>query len=362
MTKLQRPNTVNQAPQIEAELELETLGQPAAAPPPAPRASGGADATLAMLAGLGLLSGGVALAVLPSLSWTANKIATRLDAVGLESGVAIVGGLLLMGLGLIRRGQHSARAQMHDDTTLLFEQIAADLLDIRGALDATLARQDANEQRLNELKGEIEQAKIALTSEIEAHAPRENTDALFQLASGLDKLGIRFEQRMRLHHTSLQESVDELAATVEHSRRALEEQMRTLATVELGANIELEAHSAPQHAAEEFRASEVEPREGSLGLLDQFEDVAPALPSEPPPAPVDEVESYAVATSFESTASQAHEQLDAAARAPRSSGTWDEELMVESGPDEGTKAKLMQLESLLSDERLRSALDAMRRG
>jgi hypothetical protein len=362
MAKLQRPNTVNQAPQIEAELELETPGDPSAPQRAAPRVSGGADATLAMLAGLGLLSGGVALAVLPSLSWTANKIATRLDAVGLEAGVAIVGGLLLMGLGLIRRGQHSARAQMQDDTTLLFEQIAADLLDIRGALDATLARQDANEQRLSELKGELEQAKLALTSEIEAHAPRENSDALFQLASGLDKLGLRFEQRMRLHHTSLQESVDELAATVEHSRRALEEQMRTLGSVELGASTPLEVADAPQFRAAEIRAPDLEPREGSLGLLDQFEDVAPALPSEPPPAPVDEVESYAVASSFEATASQAHEQLDAAARAPRPSGTWDEELMVEAGPDEGTKAKLMQLESLLSDERLRSALDAMRRG
>jgi len=362
MAKLPRPNTVNHAPQIEAELQLDAPGEPAAVQRPTSRESGGADATLAMLAGLGLLSGGVALAVLPSLSWTANKIATRLDAVGLEAGTAIVGGLLLMGLGLIRRGQHSARAQMHDDTTLLFEQIAADLLDVRSALDASLTRQDASELRLAELKGDIEQAKLALTSEIEAHAPRENSDALFQLATGLDKLGLRVEQRLRLHHTALQESVDELAATVEHSRRALEEQMRTLGPVEYGAPALGLEHDEPQLVTAQPHPPEQEAREGSLGLLDQFEDVAPALPSEPPQATVDEVESYAAAPTFEASAQRAHEELDAAARAPRPGGTWDEELMVDAGPDERTKAKLMQLEALLSDESLRSALDAMRRG
>lgn len=349
---------------IESQIELEphdpapSLGR-ATVEPSSP--SGANDATLWMLLGLGSLAVGVALAVLPGVSWTAAKVAARLGELGVHSGVAVVGGMLLMVLGLVRRGQHAARVQMQYDASLLFEQIAAELVEIRSSMDAARARETATARHMDELRGHLELARDAVLAHVEKHAQRDNSDALFQLASGLDKLGLRFEQRLRLHHSTLQESVDELAATVEHSRRSLEEQIQ--------AHIQGEPVSQPAACDEpqglpaslildDERANIVQSAEQatpaastSLGLLDQFEDVTPALPA--PSAQAPQEPEFGLAP--------AQQDLERAARRLRTDSTWDEQMMVEPDQQLDTKTKLLQLESLLSDERLRSALEAMRR-
>ncbi len=384
---------------LESQVELDPHDAPAA-PRPAPaqaRSSGGGDSVLWILLGLGSLSVGVLLAAAPNISWTASKIAERLAGMGVHSGVAVVGGLTLMVLGLIRRGQNAARAELQYDSSLLFEQIASELIEIRGALESSTARGERLEARLDDLSKDLLLAREALSGELQALTAREgNSSALFQLASGLDKLGLRVEQRLRLHHSTLQESVDELAATLEHSRRSLEEQIHALsatqydapqhdaaeydapagyeaapyeteqpeaaayesATGEVIARDTTPLELAAQHARDEAQqtsAPQAQDNSNSLGLLDQFDDVAPALPTPNAAAP-----QRALEQDFGSSRGETHVELDRAARSLRTDATWDEQMMVEH-QDLDTKTKLLQLESLLSDERLRSALEAMRR-
>jgi hypothetical protein len=369
---------------LESQVELEPHEAPSAAPrSSSARASGGGDSVLWILLGLGSLSAGVALAALPTVSWTANKIAERLADIGVHSGVAVVGGLTLMVLGLVRRGQHAARAEMQYDSSLLFEQIASELIEIRSSLEGSNARNEKLGRQVDELAKDLLMTRDALASELQTLSSRDtNNSALFQLATGLDKLGLRVEQRLRLHHSTLQESVDELAATVEHSRRSVEDQLNALSAppyeaapydaAPLAASGEvIERDSTPLELAVNDALHETSHAQGadtaqpaadtnSLGLLDQFEDVAPALPV----LDAAPILRRAPAPEFGAGQGQTHAELDRAARSGRTSGnvsgTWDEQMMVEH-QDLDTKTKLLQLESLLSDERLRSALDAMRR-
>lgn len=379
---------------LESQVELDSHDAPLAAARHAPaqtRSSGGGDSVLWILLGLGSLSVGVLLAAAPNISWTASKIAERLAGMGVHSGVAVVGGLTLMVLGLIRRGQNAARAELQYDSSLLFEQIASELIEIRGALETSTARGERFEARVDELSKDLLLAREALSGELQALTAREgNNSALFQLASGLDKLGLRVEQRLRLHHSTLQESVDELAATLEHSRRTLEEQIHALSATHYDGPQQdaTEYDASPYEAAEpeaaaygsapsEVIARDTTPLElaaqqaryeaqrpntptqdnaNSLGLLDQFDDVAPALPT-PNAAPASQ---RAREQDFGADHGETHAELDRASRALRTDATWDEQMMVEH-QDLDTKTKLLHLESLLSDERLRSALDAMRR-
>lgn len=365
MPKPHRTNPVHEPAPIESQIEFEpqdpapSLGRAPATPT---RPSGSGDASLWMLLGLGTLAAGVALAVLPGISWSAAKIATRLGELGVHSGVAVVGGMLLMVLGLVRRGQHAARAEMQYDASLLFEQIAAELVEIRSSMDGARTREAANAHQLDELRGQLALMRDTVVASVESLSPRDNSDALFQLAAGLDKLGLRFEQRLRLHHSTLQESVDELAATVEHSRRSLEEQLQARPTAEPVAQPDFEE---PQHAPQSFApaiefaehfAPIADPESGSLGLLDQFEDVSPALPRQKTGSQPQMLEAE-----FGQAHAQSQQDLERAARSVRANSTWDEQMMVEPGQDLDTKTKLLQLESLLSDDRLRSALEAMRR-
>lgn len=360
---------------IETEIELES-GDSAdfaprqhASPAPAPRRL---DSTLWMLLGFASITLGVGLTVAPSYSWTASKIAAQLAQFGLQAGVAVFGGLMLMGLATVRRAQESARVEMQYDSSLLLEQIASEMVEIRAGVDAMQDRSNGLEQRVRALEPQLAEARDTILSQVASQAPRNDSDALFQLASGLDKLGLRLEQRLRLHHSTLQESVDELAATVEHARRSLEDRLDQFGGTTQGM---VEASGAGAPFAEHAPGGELDGVEGfpplapasetgaddtnSLGLLDQFEDVASALPtshSRPSAAPAAEVGSFGLEGDALETLERAARHTQAANAA---GGTWDEQLMVQR--DDDTQQKLAQLESLLSDERLRAALDAMRR-
>ncbi len=369
MPKPHRAVSQSPATEIESQLDLETPAPSMAQPRgTSAAATGGGDATAWIILGLLALTGGVALMALPSHSWTAARVATRLGELGVQSGVVMLGGALLMVLGLVRRGQHAARVEMQYDASLLFEQIAAELVEIRSSLEATRAREESSVRHLEGLQRELTQTRGALTEAIAQNAPRDSSDALFQLAAGLDKLGLRVEQRLRLHHSSLQDSVDELSATVEHTRRSLEELLQpggqpsfenAAPAVSYDEQPRAEyAPEEPQLAAPElephFAPAPAEPGANSLGLLDQFDDVPGPLPAAPR-----EASAPAVELEFGSTEHRA--ELERAARTSHSESTWDEQMMVEPGQDLDTKTKLLQLESLLGDERLRAALEAMRR-
>jgi hypothetical protein len=163
---------------------------------------------------------GVAIATLPHVSYRAGQLAAGLGAHGAIGASVFTGGALLLALGWTKRSL--ARTNTNDSTTtLLLEQLATDLAQTRATLD-TLQQQIA----------ETAQCTLAVREELtnargngEALSP---TEAMFQLAASLDKLGARIEQKLKVHHTTLHEGIEELGTTLAHTRRTLEERLNVL--------------------------------------------------------------------------------------------------------------------------------------
>lgn len=163
---------------------------------------------------------GVAIATLPHVSYRAGQLAAGLGAHGAIGASVFTGGALLLALGWTKRS--SARTNTNDSTTtLLLEQLATDLAQTRATLD-TLQQQMAD----------TAQCTLAVREELsnargngEVLSP---TEAMFQLAASLDKLGARIDQKLKVHHTTLHEGIEELGTTLAHTQRTLEERLHAL--------------------------------------------------------------------------------------------------------------------------------------
>lgn len=318
----------------------QVLSSPHPATPPKRSVEGGLLVTLGWMS----LLGGAALSILPLVSWRAGKVMNGLAGLGIHGGTIVMGGLGLMAVGMVRRSIDRLRQESTRDDALIVEQMALDVVQVKSSMAAVEEQNHELHAQLGLLRSEVTALRQTPLAP-KAESPM-SSDALFQLASSLDKLGLRIDQRLKLHHTTLQESIDELHATVEHSRRNMEDRLPPYAPTP-------DAQSALDVAPQESYPQQPEPPAGpSLGLLDSLDDVPSALPRE-----------HAAAIDFDALDARSGElarDLDAAARAPR--GSWDEELMVDhSASRQETEHKLEQLQSLLSDERLRAALDQMRR-
>ncbi|MBM3991999.1 MAG: hypothetical protein FJ298_13460 [Planctomycetes bacterium] len=249
---------------------------------------------------------------------------------GVIGASVFTGGALALALGRTRQGLEAAQARSAQDASanLLLEQLATDLAQTRAMLEVVQAQAAENTCCVQALRVEVANASSA------SESAGSSTQALFQLASGLDKLGARIDQRLDVHHAAMQDSLEELGATLAHTRRTLEERLAALdatrtpptettphtsttpnagtnagtsmgtsgataddTTLELAdGNWNPSDWNAPQVESTEIHGtlSELEQwheREGagtlgSLGLLDSFEDPAhsPSLPqAEPTP-------------------------------------------------------------------------------
>ncbi|MBM3989276.1 MAG: hypothetical protein FJ294_15130 [Planctomycetes bacterium] len=228
------------------------------------------------------------------------------------------GGTLLLALGRMRQSLETAQARGAQDASanLLLEQLATDLAQTRATLEFVQAQAAENTCCVQALRAEV--ANASTTSD----SAGSSTQALFQLASGLDKLGARIDQRLKVHHSSLQDSLEELGATLAHTRRTLDARLAALeATGTLHTDTAPNTSTnttTPDATADDtalaladgswnpsdWNAPQVESTEihgtlgeleqgherestgtlGSLGLLDSFEDtaVSPALPQAGP--------------------------------------------------------------------------------
>jgi hypothetical protein len=305
-----------------------------------PQRSAGRSVEGGLLALLGWCAvlGGLALCFGPLVSWKAGKIARGLTELGMQGDTFVIGGLTLLGVAMVRRAVESLRRESTQDDALVLEQVAADMMDVR-TLVQQLHAQQANVA--SELAGLRQQVEWAAQSPAQSAPQPASADALFQLASSLDKLGLRFEQRLKLHHTALQDSLEELSATVEHARRnlearwdashprQLEEPADTYDPNVVPASVDL-IESEVESAAEELATP-------SLGLLDTFgDDVPSALPAAPP--------TNVNFDALDQATPQLCRELDHAARASR---------------DVAAAPAPMQP---MSEQELRAALEQMRRG
>jgi prefoldin subunit 5 len=256
-----------------------------------------------------------------------------MDYLGVHGGAIAMGGLVVMCLGVVRRQMHASQSSgsMHDD--LLFEQVAADMVQTRNSLEHLQTLTDGMQDELSKLSEEV--GKLATQQPAAAQPGTGNENALFGLASSLDKLGARLEQRLKKQHDALQHSLDEVTASLEQTRASIE-------------------HPAPMPVAMESVAQHTEPADGeidpqSLGLLDELDDYGTAapLPQEPP------------AESGETANRDALDELRV--RLERDLGTmqsgggsWEEELDMVEAP---TRSKIEQLAALLADGEVRQALE-----
>ncbi|MCE9593166.1 MAG: hypothetical protein K8S98_03135 [Planctomycetes bacterium] len=278
---------------------------------------------------------GVALAVEKFLPAPVAAIAASAHQMGLGGDVLAVGGFLLIAIGSLVKSASRAAARPSDDA-LLLEQVASDLIVVKDGLEQ--ARQST---QIVHDDVRMVQSSVQALAETQSAMPQggiNGEDAIFRLAASLDQLGARMEQRMKAQYGEMQSSLDELGDVVTSMRRHIDEMLESQ-PMQASAHppvpaVPVEAPRAP------LPLSSVEaPVHVPLGLLDQLDDalapVAQAMPTQAMPR---------------GAAMQAQPSVPMTTPAPMSVPMRDD-----------TDEKLTELRALLTDERLRAALEQMRR-
>lgn len=325
----------------ESEMAAEALAPQAKLPTPV-RSASGFDAIFLQLAGVALLGGGLALCLGPKLSWKLTQIADGFKYLGVQGGVLAIGGLTLVGLGLLRRGQialGTPTAEQAEDR-LLIEQLTKDSLrfaDDLTRLESSLAHVEAE---LVRSRRTLEERIAAGTREVinaipPPHEAPSSEDAIFRLAASLDQVGARIEQRLKTQYTALQDHLEDVAAAILSARNQMQGLEHT--GVQNAVALRQEVASQVETALEEtgfWTNGKRNPNPPSLGLLDTLED---------PAAPSHDVEDFNAPLP----------QAEAPNAFPQPSAR------MMSADELDTKTRLVQLSSLLADPKLRQALEGL---
>ena len=165
------------------------------------------EAVLLFASGVLSALGGVFLAA-TSDSWgSLGAINQRLAEMGLTAGPLLMGGLVLLGLGMSVRSQTSRAAASGKEPQgeLVLEQLATDLVRVRGALgklDQRFVGLARATQGLGERVREQRQSAAAPAQE-----SRGQGDALWRIAASLDQLGARFDRQLTERVQALEDRV-----------------------------------------------------------------------------------------------------------------------------------------------------------
>ena len=344
-----------------------------------PRSGGQFESGVLLFFGFVCIVGGSALSLMPQFSWKAEQILNGFDHMGIHGGAVAIGGLVLVGLGLVRRQVSSSGKLGGDYEDLLFEQIAADIVLTRGTLDHL---QDVTESMQAEIAG-LSRDLPGLSREVARLASQPppqpqvvtggNDDALYGLAASLDKLGARLEQRIKGQHDALQDHLADMASTlvqVRQSAEAISAQAEQAAHAALVAPIaQPVAHAEPQVAYTEPRVEAPvehdDAEQRKLGLLDTLDDYGTpaALPQRAPeaapiaaPIPAPNAKPKLDPEALDEL--RVHIEQDLGHGQP-GNRTWEEELDMIETP--APQSKLDQLHALLADEEVRTALAGFKR-
>jgi hypothetical protein len=273
---------------------------------------------------------GITLALEKFLPAPVASVVTSAHEMGVNGDVLAMGGFLLIAVGALAKSA-ARNANRPNDDALLLEQVASDLLVVKDTLE--LGRQST--QMVHDDLRAVHGSVHALTEA--RNAPPQGgingEDAIFRLAASLDQLGARIEQRMKSQYGEMQSSLDELGEVVTSLRGHVDEMVQGLPAEghpQPGApapSVAVEAPRAPLPMPTVDAVNQPVP----LGLLDQLDDAL---------APVAQ---HLVASAMTQSASVQGAQ---ATSVPHHDDTDD---------------KLAELRALLTDERLRAALEQMRR-
>jgi hypothetical protein len=328
----------------EVEEPMEAL-RPASKLPTPVRPPSSFDATFLQLLGLGLLGLGVALSLGPKMSWKLNQVADGFKYLGVQGGALAVGGILLVGMGLLRRGQIALRTPTEEqaEDRLLIEQLSKDSLRVGDDLARLESGLTQITTELARSRRTMEERLNACTQEIIGAIPLPKAgpsadDAIFRLAASLDQVGARIEQRLKTQYNALQDHLEDVGAAILSARN----QMQGLEQV--GGNhaavLREEVQAQVEVALEEtgfWANGGRNPNAPSLGLLDTLGD--PQVHSQ------HDVEAVQAPLPQDNPSGSAQPQV-----AP----------MMFNSDEVDTKTRLVQLSSLLADPKLRQALEGLR--
>jgi hypothetical protein len=320
---------------------------------------GASEALLFQMLGLiGLVGGAVLWAGAPFQSTLADA-AKALGEVSLHPSTLVVVGLLLYCFARIRKFQIEQSRFLAGKDDGLLEQVAASQVHTRNALEKLAHSQSAMDEGQRTMRHELQQ----LTAAAERKAKEDDgsaQEAIFRLAASLDQLGARVEQRMQAQyetfHAGLQQVGNEIVAAQTDLRELLSQLPAALpaAAAQESSDPWTEPLPRGEPTAEPAQAERPQQRAAprpqpqgpsepisSLGVLDNIPDESAALPS-----PVRRVPQGSL--SQPNPAAGIQKGLDANSPASRA-------LELD------THTKLTQLSDLLADDRLRAALEDMRR-
>jgi hypothetical protein len=166
--------------------------------------------------GVVLVAAGLALAVAPEYSERAGHLADVLaSSWGIECGVLLLGGLMSFSLGVLSRGisrltntvrgtPGPRKGEESADVSVVVEQLAGELAHLRAAVDRVshdVGRTAETVQHLLRGQEELGQAQ---------DQPSLANDPLLMMASSLDQLNARLDERLK----ALTAHIDERLATV----------------------------------------------------------------------------------------------------------------------------------------------------
>jgi len=192
--------------------------------------------------GLVLVGAGAGFAFAPHYSWQVVKIARSAQALGLENGTLVVGGLVLLGMAVLARGlaaagaphDHSSEIQgLQSELSLVNEQVANKF----GQLRTTLVQVGESVQALASFQAAQAQQQP------ERSEPEAVREAVFRLAASLDKLHAHFDERLHAVDLQLRSGFE----TLLHAGQELRHQL------------ESHAAPAPRHAPHAVAADPADP-------------------------------------------------------------------------------------------------------
>ena len=325
-----------------------------ATPRPAPARSNG-QASLLLLSGFATAAFGLALSVGPLLSWKAAQVMVSMDYLGLHGGALFVGGMVLMGLGMLRKGQHAIAVgadEAHGDTELV-EEVATGVLQMRHALDHMQMVTSDMQDEVRSLQSYCEQLPTQILAQLPPPQPAPapaaadgQGDAVFRLAASLDKVGARIEERMKSQFTTLRERLDEVETKLQQGQQA-----------PVPSTSPEPAPAAPAKWQEPAPEPVVEPRESPLGVLDTID------PDEPAPAMPDKSldDDFTGGLSLSETTKTQQQRPSAALPSQGdSNGPWGGELQLAPQPEDSARSA-EERERMLAETRLRQSLQNLQR-
>jgi len=164
---------------------------------------------------------GLAIATAPEYSWSLTKIGQALHAAGIESGMLIVGGLVLLAVGLLARQRTQpvavVAASKGPDEDSDFRLVA-------DQLSTKINRLSTSSLQVSEDVTVMAEVQKSLFSKIEGKdgLALEHRDALFRLAASLDKLNAHFDERFHALDLQVRSGLDSVIHALNQTRHHLE--------------------------------------------------------------------------------------------------------------------------------------------